>query len=191
MTTCTAARRRIKKDTPTLLRPTQDRDYRSMSRAVRGAVDSRGKNCPIFTVPGFAPPSVEGQSYHWTTPGGRPVYHPSAYSRAFGRPVYHGSTLRIVVGAGWLLRAALRAAQAQEQDRERTRRLMSRAAKSARRLTLQDAQKAGLCAAGVRGWCMLAGLDPDAGATLAEIVAAYRRLPRPEVLRVIRAQFTR
>ncbi len=173
---------------PVRLRPSSDRDYRVMSRVVRDAVDGRGKSCPIYTVPGFAAPRVEGKSYHWTTPGGRPVYHPSAYARAFGKAVYHGSTLQIVVGAGWMLRAAQRHEARADRDRASRRKALARLAKSTRRLTLTDALKAGLCAAGVRGWCMLAGLDIDAGATVSEVYAAYRRLPRPEVLRVLLAR---
>lgn len=76
---------------------------RSVSRIVRAAVRMTGHSCPIIDVDGFAPPTVEGESYHWTTPGGRPVYHPNAYRRAWGKPVYHGSTLRIRVGRGWIL----------------------------------------------------------------------------------------
>ncbi len=34
---------------------------------------------------------VRYSGYHWTTPGGKPVQYPSAYSRAFGKPVYHGA----------------------------------------------------------------------------------------------------
>lgn len=83
--------------------------YRVLSRVVRAALNLSGTPYPIRFRDGFARPKLVGRSYHWTTPGGRPVYHPSAYRRAFGRPVYHGSTLEIVVGAGWALRAALKA----------------------------------------------------------------------------------
>jgi hypothetical protein len=56
----------------------------------------------VVVVPGCAPPKLCGEGYHWVTPGGRPVYHPSAYRRAFGRPVYVHSTRRVEVGAMWL-----------------------------------------------------------------------------------------
>lgn len=75
---------------------------RWVSRTVRAAVGLVGHSCPIVEVDGFDPPRREGRAGRFTTPGGRPVYHPNAYRRAWGKPVYHRSTLRIVVGRGWL-----------------------------------------------------------------------------------------
>lgn len=56
------------------------------------------KNVPVEIVPGLQFPEETGQSFHWTTPGGRPVYHPNAYRRAWGKPVYNNSTLCVTVG---------------------------------------------------------------------------------------------
>lgn len=74
--------------------------------AIRRIAGAPGETMPVVIVDGAAPPCERGRSFHFTTPGGRPVYHPSAYRRAKGRPVYHHSTRRIEVGADWL-RAAL------------------------------------------------------------------------------------
>jgi hypothetical protein len=76
---------------------------RRISRIVRAAVGLRGSACPIKIQDGFGAPIRTGQGGHWTTPGGRPVYYPNAYRRAWGKPVYHCSTLGIAVGAGWII----------------------------------------------------------------------------------------
>lgn len=71
-------------------------------RAARDACGlDRRDSCPVVRVAGNSAPRVCGRSYHWTTPGGKPVRYPSAYSRAFGRPVYHASTRRVIVGRDW------------------------------------------------------------------------------------------
>jgi hypothetical protein len=82
-------------------------EYRTLSKTVRAAAGESGTPYPIEDKDGFDAPRLVGRSYHWTTPGGRPVYHPNAYRRAFGRPVYHGSSLRIEVGRGWLIQQGL------------------------------------------------------------------------------------
>jgi hypothetical protein len=69
---------------------------------VRAQAKASGSTCPIQVVPGTAAPHLTGSSFYFTTPGGKPVYYPSAYRKAFGRPVYNSSTRRIEVGAGWL-----------------------------------------------------------------------------------------
>jgi hypothetical protein len=77
--------------------------YKLVSRVVRAFVNLSGTPYPIEFVDGFAEPAVTGRSYHWTTPGGKPVYYPNAYRRAWGKPVYHCSTRAIQVGKGWLI----------------------------------------------------------------------------------------
>lgn len=54
---------------------------------------------PIQVVPGAAAPTWQGEPYHWTTRGGKPIRHPNAYRWP---KVYHRSTCRIVVGREWL-----------------------------------------------------------------------------------------
>ena len=80
-------------------------DYRRASRMIRAACEQRGTSYPIVVDHSAAgrrrKPRLEGQSYHWTTPGGTPIRYPSAYRWA---KVYHASTLRIVVGAEWVAR---------------------------------------------------------------------------------------
>lgn len=62
-----------------------------------------GRHCPIEEVDGFAPPFLFGEPAYYTTVTGKPILgRLSAYRRAYGRPVYHCSTVRIVVGRGWL-----------------------------------------------------------------------------------------
>lgn len=71
---------------------------RRLARTEAGAHAS----CPVDVIPGDAAPEVTGRSYHWVTPGGRPVRYPSAYRRAWGKPVYVASTIGVEVGAEWL-----------------------------------------------------------------------------------------
>jgi len=71
---------------------------------VRAQAKASGSTCAIRVVPGSVAPHMEGDSFYFTTPGGKPVYHPSAYRKAWGKPVYHASTLRLEVGEGWLAR---------------------------------------------------------------------------------------
>lgn len=86
------------------IRSDSTRQYRRLSQAVRSAARQAGKPYPIETVDGFAAPAVVGESNHYTTRTGRPVYHPSAYARkGWSSLVYHHSTVRIRVGRGWLI----------------------------------------------------------------------------------------
>ena len=77
--------------------------FRREARAYLGIWSS----CPVVVTGGDSPPTLEGEEYHYTTPGGAPVYHPNAYRRAWGKPVYHASTLRVEVGQDWRACAAL------------------------------------------------------------------------------------
>lgn len=53
------------------------------------------------------------------------------------------------------------------------------------RLTRRHAMAAGLCDTGIESWLATVGLADRRSATVADIVAAYRARPRPEVLRVL------
>ena len=79
----------------------------AISKVVRAAAGQPGSHYPIKIEDGFAAPRLAGDGCYWTTPSGRPVYHPNAYRRAWGKTVYHCSTLEIVVGAGWVTEALL------------------------------------------------------------------------------------
>lgn len=57
-----------------------------------------GNSVPVEIVKGDSPPKMQGESFYYTTPGGKPIYAPSAYKWP---KVYHGSTLRIEVGEKW------------------------------------------------------------------------------------------
>lgn len=97
-----------------------DRGYRPLGRAKReqrisGLAARRyvrhacgaARYIPVTVVDGSSAPTITGESYHYTTPSGSPVYYPSAYRRAYGRPVYHASTLSVEVGRGWLLQRGI------------------------------------------------------------------------------------
>jgi len=71
------------------------------ARVARAACGAHA-SCRVEIVPGDASPAMEGDGFHYTTPGGRSVYHPNAYRRAWGKPVYHGSTIRVEVGEEWV-----------------------------------------------------------------------------------------
>ena len=85
-----------------LLQTRTSRLYRRVSKLVREKVGKSGHSCPIEYIQGDIPPRVEGRSYHFTTPGGKPVYYPNAYRRAWGKPCYNHSTIKIVVGLKWI-----------------------------------------------------------------------------------------
>lgn len=77
------------------------REYRSWVRRQAGL--KSGSGVTVRVVSGDVAPALQGESGHYTTPGGKPVYHPNAYRRAWGKPVYHCTTERVEVGEGWLL----------------------------------------------------------------------------------------
>lgn len=81
------------------------RNYASISKSVRAASGQSGTPYPIEAIDGFAAPKLVGKSYFWTTLSGKTIVnHPNAY----GWPtLYHASTLRIVVGKGWLIEKGL------------------------------------------------------------------------------------
>src|SRR5262245_55150063 len=72
---------------------------------VRKYLGMSGTPYPIMIEDGFAPPRLEGARAYHTTESGRIVHHPGAYTAKArsARLHYHGSTLRIIVGAGWLI----------------------------------------------------------------------------------------
>lgn len=84
---------------------TSFRNYSTISKTVRSKIGRAGSPYPIIAVDGFSAPKLEGKSYFWTTISGKTVvHHPNAY----GYPtLYHASTLRIVVGKGWLISKGL------------------------------------------------------------------------------------
>lgn len=73
---------------------------KTVEQIIRAEAGCSGKPWPIEldSVNPLREPELVGQSYHFTTITGKPVYYPNAYRRAYGKPVYHSSTLRIEVG---------------------------------------------------------------------------------------------
>lgn len=88
------------------------RYLRTMTSTILAAVGRTGSTrYDIEWVDGYAAPRItaEPTSYRFETPGGRPVYYPSAYRRAFGRPVYISATKGTIrVGRGWAIRATIK-----------------------------------------------------------------------------------
>lgn len=78
--------------------PTLSQFIRRVCREIAGA----HRSMPVRLVAGSQAPVVTGRSYHWVTPGGRPVHHPNAYRRAWGKPIYVCSTLSVEVGIEWV-----------------------------------------------------------------------------------------
>jgi hypothetical protein len=74
---------------------------REMSKEIRKACYMTGMPCPILWKDGFEPPRVIGHRGSHTTKTGKSVHFPNAY-RKYGKTVYHPSSLKIVVGAGWI-----------------------------------------------------------------------------------------
>lgn len=87
------------------------RFFKRMLREILAATGNTGSNQYVIVyVDGFQEPEVvvERKSYYYTTPGGKPVYYPSAYRRAFGKPVYHSATQGTIrVGKGWAIQHAM------------------------------------------------------------------------------------
>ena len=63
-------------------------------RSIAGAAN----HVPVEVIPGTQKPTLTGESSHYVTPSGKPVYYPNAYRRAFGKPIYVSSTLAVYVG---------------------------------------------------------------------------------------------
>ena len=74
-----------------------------LRRAILRSAGENQANIPIKIIRGVAvAPRTAGESYYYVTPGGKPVYHPNAYRRAWGKPVYMPSTRRVEVGELYL-----------------------------------------------------------------------------------------
>jgi hypothetical protein len=70
---------------------------------IRKLADADGQHrYPVDVIQGDDAPALTGRGWYYTTKTGRPVYHPSAYMKAYGKPVYHASTRRVEVGEGWI-----------------------------------------------------------------------------------------
>jgi hypothetical protein len=76
-----------------------DRVLAEERRALRRLAKDDGSNTPIRIVPGNAAPHFCGTSAHYTTPKGKPIYHPNSYVYHMVR---HASTVRVEVGEDWL-----------------------------------------------------------------------------------------
>lgn len=77
--------------------------YRRLSAAVRSEAGCKGKRYPIALEDGFAAPEVRGESFYWTwTPNPKGTRVRRSVGSCPYRTYYHGSSLRVVVGRGWL-----------------------------------------------------------------------------------------
>lgn len=75
---------------------------RLLKKWIREVAGARN-NCPVVIVQGDKEPTLLGRSYHYENKSGDIIRHVNAYKRAWGKPIYVHSTIRVEVGAGWLL----------------------------------------------------------------------------------------
>ena len=75
---------------------TLDSDQDAQLRRIAGCT---WNGAPVEVVPGNDEPHDAGESFYFTTPGGKLIHHPNAYKWA---KVYHPSTTRVEVGRKWL-----------------------------------------------------------------------------------------
>jgi hypothetical protein len=80
---------------------------RQQRRAILRSANESQANISIDIIRGVAvAPRTVGESYHYTTQTGMPIYHPSAYRRCgWSSMVYVPSTRRVMVGEQWLAQA--------------------------------------------------------------------------------------
>ena len=80
---------------------------RQQRRAILRSANESQSNIRIQVIPGIAiAPRTVGESWHYTTRTGLPIYHPSAYAaRGWSSMIYHHSTRRVEVGELWIPRA--------------------------------------------------------------------------------------
>lgn len=71
-------------------------------RIAREEARASNATCPVEVIPGDSAPREVGKAAYYTTAGGKPVYHPNAYRRAWGKCVRHCSTIRVEVGEEWI-----------------------------------------------------------------------------------------
>lgn len=74
-----------------------------LKRLIRDCAGARN-NCRINIVLGKQSPKLDGKKSHYTNISGEIIYHPNAYAKKGRRSmVYHSSTVRVDVGAEWLM----------------------------------------------------------------------------------------
>lgn len=73
-----------------------------IKRVLRKSLGTRN-NCPVKIIEGFSAPKLKGSGFHYTNKSGEIIRYPKAYMKAYGKPIYNQSSLRIEVGAEWLL----------------------------------------------------------------------------------------
>lgn len=73
-----------------------------IKRVLRKSLGARN-NCPVKIIEGSSIPKLKGYSSHYTNKSGDIIRYPIAHKKAYGKPIYHSSSLRIEVGAEWLL----------------------------------------------------------------------------------------
>ena len=104
--------------------------------------------------------------------------------------VYHSTASAAAALRGARKKAAAAAEERVRLEEERAAEQGRRARRLAeygdRRFTVADARALGLCPTGIASWCALSGIDPDQGATGAQILAAVEQFPRREAIRFVR-----
>lgn len=59
---------------------------------------------PVVVVAGRLAPKLLGHSSYYATASGVAIRFPNAYRRTYRHPIYHPSTIRVEVGAAWVVK---------------------------------------------------------------------------------------
>lgn len=133
-------------------------------------------------------PGIRVFSAAWLVPStGYEVTVRRGYIALSGGEDFHGDTIQAAVAG---VRRKLAAAEAQRRAAMGAAGLSAdelEAADAARPVTVRMARALGFCLPGIQGWCALVGIDPQTGATGRQVIEGYRRHPRREAARFIRA----
>lgn len=70
-----------------------------VNQFVRASIYKIHGRFPLDVIPGASPPCRVGKSWYFTTIGGKPIRHPSAYRWP---KIYHPSEAKITVGQAWI-----------------------------------------------------------------------------------------
>lgn len=74
-----------------------------LRKYIRQQAEEVGTPYPLAVVDGAEPPQKVGRSFYWTNKSGIEITYPNAYRKKYGNPIYNGSSMRIEVGADWIL----------------------------------------------------------------------------------------
>lgn len=164
-------------------------------RAARAGLTEAGGMVTLGLACSLAPRGMRAGEEVWLAEWlrqgrGHSVVREQGWIARVAGEVYHSTANASVALRGARKKAAAVAEERVRLEEERAAEQGRRARRLAeygdRRFTVADARALGLCPAGIASWCALAGIDPDRGATGAQILAAVEQFPRREALRFVR-----